>query len=99
MSDERRTEREPENPHNTAAALIVAAARQSGLLHEIAEVLRYIDHTESPGMCRTCALRDKLAEDFDEHAGLPAIVREDFYGDGFDIGITYNDAELAPYLE
>ena len=47
MSDERRTEREPENSHNTAAALIVAAARQSGLLREVAEVLCFIDRTES----------------------------------------------------
>jgi len=97
MSDERRAEKPRQHP--TAAGLIIAAAEQSGLLREVAEALRFIDTTPAPEVyCRTCWLRDQLAEAFDDHTCLPAVVLESFHGDGIGIG-PYTDLELKPYLK
>ena len=51
------------NFHCNAAALIIAAAKKSGLLDEIAEALCFIDKTENPSFdCRrpeTAARRNR----------------------------------------
>jgi hypothetical protein len=87
--------------HVSAADVIVATAKQSGLLDAVAEALCFIDkhrvngHEEKGGI--TCALYADLAEAFDDHVCLPAIMIEGFYSDGIAVG-PYTEAELAPYL-
>ena len=88
------------NIHNSAAALVVSAARKSGLLREIAGILCYLD--KNPGFAGTSrvagAMRDELAEAFDDHVCLPPLVLESFYGVGSsDIGPRW-DGEVEPYL-
>ena len=87
------------NFHSNAAALIIAAAKKSGLLDEIAEALCFIDKTENPSFdCRACELLDDLAEAFDEHAALPGITLEKFHGDGAANIPRYTEEELKPYF-
>lgn len=87
------------NFHNSAVALIVAAAKKSGLLDSIAEALCFIDKVPNPSFdCRACELLDDLAEAFDEHAALPGITLEKFHGDGGANIPQYSEEELAPYF-
>ncbi len=93
------TNEEVKNHHTSAADVIVAAAKQSGLLNEVAEALCFIDkhgEIDHPGMA--CALYDELAEAFDDHTCLAVIMIEGFYGEGFCFG-PFTEAELAPYLK
>jgi hypothetical protein len=84
------------NFHTNAALLIISAAEKSGLLQEIAQVLRHYDQThysEPPGtaareFCLPCALRDELIEAFEELADLGR--QSDFQ--------KASAEELAPYL-
>ena len=87
------------NFHTNAAALIVAAAKKSGLLETVAETLCFIDKHPNPVVgCRACELRDALAGAFDAHICLPAITLESFYGEGF-CTPPYSETELTPYLK
>jgi hypothetical protein len=87
-----------ENFHTNAALLIITAAEKSGLLQEIAQVLRYADWTPPNGWdCLACALREELIEAFDEHTCLASIVLESFYGEGFFLQEA-SEEEVAPYL-
>jgi hypothetical protein len=91
-----------EKIHAQAADVILAAAEQSGLLREVAEALCCFDrwpvpsHSPLNGWHPSFVLRDTLAAAFDDHTCTPAVVMEDFYGEGF--SPTFSDAELAPYL-
>jgi hypothetical protein len=83
--------------HHTAAALIVAAAAKSGLLKEVAEVLRFID-TESLDPALIDKLREEFADAFDDHICLAGCVLENFFNmEGLNTP-PYTDAELEPYL-
>ena len=81
----------------SAADVILAAAKQSGLLNEVAEAMCFIDkHPDD--VSSACALYEGLAEVFDDHVvWLPSNMIEGFYGDGICIG-PFTEAELAPYL-
>jgi hypothetical protein len=86
--------------HDNAAALIVAAAKKSGLLEEVAEALCFIDKTPNSldaAGCRACELYERLAEAFDEHCCLAQGVLATFHGDGVDTG-SFTADELKPYL-
>ncbi len=91
------------NLNTNAATLIVAAAKKAGLLGAVAEALCFINKHSLPageccdGLCRACAVRDALADKFDESICTPAAVLEDFYGDGVAVGPFTKD-EIAPYL-
>jgi hypothetical protein len=89
--------KEMKNRHENAAALIVAAAKKSGLLNEVAEALCFIDKTSNIFDCRACEIYERLAEAFDEHCCLAALTLESFHGEGICVG-PYTDAELTPYL-
>jgi hypothetical protein len=88
--------------HTNAAALIVAAAKESGLLQEVAGALCFIDKTPNSldaAGCRACEMYERLAEAFDEHVLLPHSVLVTFHGDGVpDPDGMYTADELAPYL-
>jgi hypothetical protein len=86
------------NFHSNAAALIIAAAKKSGLLDGIAEALCFIDKVPYPSFdCPACELLGNLADAFDEHAVLPNLTIEQFYGEGVDIP-RYTEEELRPYF-
>jgi hypothetical protein len=88
-----------EKIHINAATLIVAAAEKSGLLREVAEALCYFNQQSRPTAdCPACALRDVLADLFDDHICTPGEVIEAFYGEGV-CPSPLSDAELAPYLK
>ena len=79
--------------HDNAAALIVAAASQSGLLRDVANALRQSQEIHDSG-CLACGVLKELVENFGEYCSLPGY---DFYGEGFCV-TEYPDAELAPFL-
>jgi hypothetical protein len=93
----------PNNLHTNAAALIVSAAKKFGLLEAVAEALCFIEKQPLPagecceGLCRACAIRDDLADEFDGSICTPAIVLEGFHGEGAGIGPFTKD-EIAPFL-
>jgi hypothetical protein len=88
-----------EDADNNAAALIVAAAEKVGLLREVAEALCFFDKSAYPLFaCRACALRDEIAEQLDDLICTPALVMENFHGEGFSPAPP-SDAELEPYLK
>jgi hypothetical protein len=69
------------NFHTDAAALIVAAARKSGLLADVAEALCIISKHPNPSFgCPACDILDKLADEFDDHVCTASIVIENRYG-------------------
>jgi hypothetical protein len=92
-----------DNFHTNAAALIVAAAEKSGLLEAVAEALCFIKKHPLPtgeccnGLCRACAIRDDLADRFDDHICSAPIVLESFHGGGIAVGPFTKD-EIAPHL-
>jgi hypothetical protein len=72
------------NFHTDAAALILAAARKSGLLAEVAEALSFVNKHPNPSFgCAACDILEKLAEEFDDHACTTALVVEGIYGTSF----------------
>ena len=74
------------NFHSNAAALIIAAAKKSGLFDEIAEALCFIDKVPYPSFdCPACELLGNLADAFDEHAVLPNLTIRRFAVGGVDI--------------
>jgi hypothetical protein len=81
------------NYHNNAAALIIAAASQSGLLYEVANALHYSD-TKPGGGCLACGVLEELAVKFGEHCLAPGY---DFYGEGFCVP-DYSNEVLRSYL-
>jgi hypothetical protein len=85
------------NFHTNAACLIISAAKESGLLEEIAQALHFADMTPSSMDCPACALRERLTEDFDGHVLLAYDVLECFYGEGFVLHEA-SEEEIVPYL-
>jgi hypothetical protein len=81
------------NYHNNAAALVITAAAQSGLLRDVANALHFSD-TNPGGGCLACGVLEELVEEFGEHCGLPGY---DFYAEGFCV-TDYSDEELRSYL-
>jgi hypothetical protein len=96
--------KEMKDPHDNAAALIVAAAAKSGLLKEIGEALLFINKYPTLNgdccncSCRACELYERLAEAFDVHCCLAQGVLASFHGDGVDLD-SFTADELAPYLD
>jgi hypothetical protein len=78
--------------HLDAKALIIAAAKESGLLQEVAELLWFAGRPRAPGTaapgCPVCELLDRLTDAFDAHVCVANIVAEEFYGEGLDIAPT-----------
>jgi len=91
------TKTEEVKNYTSAADVILAAAKKSGLLEAVAEALCFIDKHSSDHPSMACALYEELADAFDDNVCLPALTIEGFYGEGMDIG-TFSEAELAPYL-
>lgn len=83
------------NFHNNAAALIIAAAKQSGLLRDVANALHHNSVISGGVDCLACGVLQELTEEFGEHCIAPGW---DFYGEGFCIP-EYSDEELRPYLQ
>jgi hypothetical protein len=86
--------------YTNAAALIVAAAKKSGLLREVAEAIYCFDQHQIP--TPSCSdgsevLCDVLADLFDDYFTTPGSVLKAYFGNGFEPG-PYSDAVLAPYL-
>jgi hypothetical protein len=85
------------NFRTNAACLIISTAKESGLLEEVAQALRFADMTPSSMDCPACDLRERLIEEFDGHLLLANHVLESFYGEGFVLHEASGE-EIAPYL-
>jgi hypothetical protein len=71
-------------------------AEKSGLLKEVAEVLAFTNRNPNPSIgCRECELLDQLADAFDDHTCLPALVIGQFHGGEIP---PMTDVEITPYL-
>jgi hypothetical protein len=82
--------------HNSAAALILAAAKTSGLLEDVAAVLCAFGQIPDTGAtCRVCRLWEDLADAFD---GVCPSTWEDIYGEGSCTPWTLSKEEIAPYM-
>ena len=84
--------------HDNATALIVAAAKQSGLLDEVAEALCFLDKDPTQSDCGACELLSDLADAFDEHAGFATSTLSQFYGPCWGGPPRYSEEELRPYF-
>jgi hypothetical protein len=86
--------------HSSAAALILCAAQESGLLKNVTEMMLARDKYTEEGIhvsdCPQCELLRLLTEAFDEPACLPSDVWSEFYY-GTDMP-SYPAVELKPYL-
>jgi hypothetical protein len=67
------------NFHSNAAAMIIAAAKKSGLLDDVAEALCFLDKNPTQSDCGACELLDDLADAFDEHACFAIGTLSQFY--------------------
>jgi hypothetical protein len=90
------------NFHTNAAALIIAAAKQSGLLDEIANALCFIDKVPNPSFdCRACELLSALTDAFDKHVGDDSLADDtvgQFHGESWEGFPQYSEEELRPYF-
>jgi hypothetical protein len=89
------------NFHNNAAALIIVAAKQSGLLDEVARALCFIDRVPNPSFdCRACELLSDLADAFDDHVGGDSLADGvgQFHGPSWEGLPQYSEEELRPYF-
>ena len=88
----------------TAADLIMAAAKDSGLLDEVTAALCFFETYRSRQIwnhiCPERELRDVLTDAFDEHIGIPHGVIEYNFGKDApdDLSGMFTAEELAPYL-
>jgi hypothetical protein len=89
------------NFHSNAAALILAAAKMSGLLDSVAEALRFIDKDCGPQSdCPACELLSYLTDAFvdvvdDDRVGASV---EQFFGESWEGFPRYSEEELRPYF-
>jgi hypothetical protein len=81
--------------HDNAAVLILAAAKRSGLLRDLANALRQSRDIPGDEKCLACGVLDELTEEFGEECRDPGY---DFFCEGFCV-TQYPDAELTPYLD
>jgi hypothetical protein len=90
------------NFYTNAAALIIAAAKQSGLLDEIANALCFIDKVPNPSFdCRACELLSALTDAFDKHVGDDSLADDtvgQFHGEAWEGFPRYTEEELRPYF-
>jgi hypothetical protein len=85
----------------TATEVILAAAKKSGLLQEVAEALCLADeianYNGSPVEPYQRAVVEDLTKGFDDHICTAAVAVEHVFGGPVNGG-PYTDAQLAPYL-
>lgn len=89
------------NFHNNAAALIIAAAKKSGLLGEVAKALCFIDKVPDPSFdCRACELLGDLADHFSELTDNTAVddFVGQFHGPSCEGLPQYSEEELRPFF-
>jgi hypothetical protein len=87
------------NFHDNAAALIVAAAKKSGLLDKVAAALCFIDKVPNPTQtdCRACELLSDLADRFDHLIPVVDDTLRMFHGESLDMP-QYSEEELRPHF-
>jgi hypothetical protein len=76
--------------HQSAEQLILLAAKESGLLEEVAKLVAWWNQPGHPvgDTCPLCELRNMLIDGFDQFICDPAIAAERVYGEGFCIPPT-----------
>jgi hypothetical protein len=94
----RRGRREQMNYHQNAEQLILLAAKQSGLLEEVAKLVAWWHQPdEKPpgieGFCPLCVLLSMLTDGFDQFVCKPALAAEAIYGEGFDFEYSLRPRE------
>ena len=84
----KRGRRKQMNYHQNAEHLILLAAKQSGLLEEVAKLVAWWERQRheklKPLGCPLCELLDMLTDGFDQFVCEPALAAEAVYGEGFD---------------
>jgi hypothetical protein len=90
------------NFHDNAAALILAAAKQSGLSDEVARALCFIDKVPNPSFgCPACELLSALTDAFDGHVEDDSLADDtvgQFHGPSWEGFRRYTEEELRPYF-
>lgn len=84
------------NFHVDPRELIVEAARRSGLLKEVANLIWFAEQQAAPTWCPICILLDELTDAFDAHIGMSDTVGGQVYVNGLEGG---QDISPAPGTE
>ena len=84
------------NYHTDPRLLILEAAKRSGLLREVAELVWFADRHGTAEWCPMCILIDELTDAFDAHIGMSATVGGHVYVNGLEGG---QDISPAPGTE